>query len=80
MGESIGQVLHYQYMTGKKAMVVLILEEAEKEIIYFYRVKNLSKIYNFDVEYITSKILCVDKNNQCKNKDCKCKRRKNIDN
>ena len=30
--ESIGQALHYQYMTGKKAMVVLILEDPKTEM------------------------------------------------
>ena len=43
--ESIGQALHYQYMTGKRAKVVLILENPEQEMVYFNRVKNLSKIY-----------------------------------
>ena len=55
--ESIGQALHYQLMTGKKAMVVLILEEPEKEMVYFNRVKKLGKIHGFDVEYVTNDIL-----------------------
>lgn len=54
--ESIGQALHYSYMTGKKAKVVLILENPEKEMKYFYRVKILSQKYNFEVEYITDEI------------------------
>ena len=30
-------------MTGKKAMVVLILEDPQKEMVYFNRVKELGK-------------------------------------
>lgn len=69
--ESIGQALHYQEMTGKKAMVVLILENPKKDIIYFYRVKRLALKYNFDVEFVTPKYLCL-KNNKCPYNDCKC--------
>lgn len=72
--ESIGQALHYQYMTGKKAMVVLILEEPEKEMVYYNRVKNLGKIYNFDIEYVTPEILCL-KDGKCNYSDCKCHRK-----
>lgn len=70
--ESIGQALHYQKMTGKKGKVVLILENPKKEMIYFKRVEALAKIYDFDAEYITPKILNLDKNNKCKNPNCKC--------
>ncbi|MBR2524979.1 hypothetical protein IKE67_00790 [bacterium] len=70
--ESIGQALHYQFMTGKKAKVILILENPKSQMVYYNRVKNLSKIYNFDVEYITPKILNL-KNNMCYYPDCKCK-------
>jgi len=69
--ESVGQALHYQKMTGKKGMVVLILEEPKKEMVYYNRVKDLSKIYNFDVEYITPEILHI-KNGKCPYTDCKC--------
>ena len=55
--ESIGQALHYQYLTHKKAKVVLILENPEKEMRYYERVKNLAEIYNFDVEVITPDII-----------------------
>ncbi len=51
--EGVGQALYYQHMTGKKGKVVLILENPEIEIKYYERTKTLSKIYNFDVEYIT---------------------------
>ena len=74
--ESIGQALHYQLMTGKKAMVVLILEEPQKEMIYFERVKNLSVIYNFDVDFITTEILNL-KNDKCPYYDCKCHKKHN---
>ena len=73
--ESIGQALHYQYMTGKKAKVVLILENPKPEMIYFNRVKTLSEIYDFDVEYVTPKILCI-KDGKCSYADCKCNRQK----
>lgn len=73
--ESIGQALHYQYMTGKKGKVVLILENPGKEMVYFKRVKNLGKIHDFEVEYVTPEILCV-KNGTCPYADCKCNKRK----
>lgn len=73
--ESIGQALHYQYMTGKKAKVVLILEHPKQEMVYFNRVKNLSGIYGFDAEYITPEILCL-KDGKCPYSDCKCNRQK----
>ena len=41
--ESIGQALHYGLMTGKKPMVVLILDNPEKQMVYYYRVKKLGK-------------------------------------
>ena len=69
--ESIGQALHYQLMTGKKAMVVLILENPKTEMVYYNRVKRLGKIHNFDVEYITPTILNI-KNGKCPYADCKC--------
>lgn len=69
--ESIGQALHYQRMTGKRAKVVLILENPEKEMIYFKRVEKLAKIHNFDAEYVTMEILKL-KNGKCAYKECKC--------
>ncbi len=74
--ESIGQALHYQKMTGKKAMVVLILEDPQKEMVYFNRVKELGKIHNFDVEYVTPAILNLDKDGKCPYPDCKCHKKK----
>ncbi len=69
--ESVGQALYYQFMTGKKAKVVLILENPKKQMMYFERVKNLSKIHNFEVEYVTDDILKLKKN-KCPYIDCKC--------
>ncbi len=55
--ESIGQALYYELLTGKKAKIVLILENPKKEMIYYERIKKLSKIYNFDVEYVDEGLL-----------------------
>lgn len=55
--ECIGQALYYASITGKRAKVVLILNNPEKEMRYFNRVKILSEKYNFEVEYITEDIL-----------------------
>ena len=74
--ESIGQALHYQLMTGKRAKVVLILEDPQKQMVYYKRVKALAQKYNFDVEYVTTAILNL-KNGQCSNPECKCHRKKN---
>lgn len=70
--EGIGQALHYQRMTGKRGKVVLILENPQKEMVYYYRVLELAKIYDFDVEYVTSKILDLDNLGRCPYLDCKC--------
>ncbi len=73
--ESIGQALHYSFMTGKRAKVVLILENPEKQMCYFERVQNLGKIHNFDVEYVTPEILnIVDE--KCQYSDGKCHKAK----
>lgn len=75
--ESIGQAEHYAYKTGKKGMVVLILEDPKNEMIYYKRVENIGKIHGFDTEYVTPNILHI-KDNVCPYKDCKCHRnRKN---
>lgn len=73
--ESIGQALHYSYMTGKRPMVVLILENPEKQLCYFERVQNLGRIGNFDVEYVTPEILNIQ-DAKCQYKDCKCHKTK----
>ena len=69
--ESIGQALHYSFMTGKKAKVVLILEKPNKQMCYFERIQKLGKIYNIDVEYVTPDILNLS-NNKCQYPDCRC--------
>ncbi len=74
--ESIGQALHYQYMTGKKAKVVLILEDPKHEMVYYHRVKKLGKIHNFEVEYVTPEILNIQ-DGKCPYLDCKCHNKKN---
>ena len=75
--ESIGQALHYQLMTGKRGKVVLILEHPKKEMKYYERVKRLSEIYDFDVEYITPEILNIQ-NGLCPYEDCKCHKNQNV--
>lgn len=70
--ESIGQAEHYGLMTGKKPMVVLILDCPEKQMVYYNRVKKLGKKYHFDVEYVTNDILKLDENGKCQNPKCKC--------
>lgn len=70
--ESIGQALHYEEMTGKKAMVVLILENPAKQMVYFNRVKRLAEKYCFDAEYITPNVLHINQNCKCPYSDCKC--------
>lgn len=69
--ESIGQALHYEIMTNKKAKVVLILED-KNEMVYFKRVERLAKKYGFDAEYITEEILNPNKKGKCQNIKCKC--------
>lgn len=70
--ESIGQALHYGIMTGKKPMVVLILDEPEKQMVYFKRIQKIGKKYKFDTEYVTNDILQLDKEGKCYNPNCKC--------
>ncbi len=76
--ESIGQALHYGLMTGKKPKVVLILDNPKTQKVYFKRVKELSKKYKFDVEYVTDEILTLDKEGKCSNINCKCHKRNDI--
>ena len=69
--ESIGQAIHYHLMTGKRAKVVLILENPSKQIVYFNRIQNIGKFYDIDVEYVTTAIL-NPQNGRCDYLDCKC--------
>lgn len=47
--ESIGQSLYYAHSTGKKAGIVLIMENPEREQVYLNRVKTMGKKYGIDV-------------------------------
>ncbi len=70
--ESIGQALHYGLMTGKKPMVVLILENPKAQIKYYYRVKRIADIYDLDVEFVTDDILKPNiKGEHLKNSICR---------
>ena len=62
-------------MTGKKAMIVLILDNPKQEKIYYKRVKKLGQIHNFDVEFVTNDILNLNKNGNCHFIDCKCNKK-----
>ena len=72
MAESIGQALHYGVMTGKKPKIILILDDIKSQKVYYWRVKNIAKKYDFDVEYLTNKILKLNKKGECFNPNCKC--------
>ena len=73
--ESIGQALHYGIMTGKTPKIVLILDNPKTQMVYFKRVKRIAKKYNFEVEYVTDKILALNEENKCSNVECKCHRK-----
>ena len=47
--ESIGQALHYALKSHKKAGIVLIMENPEKDKYYLQRVIRLAKKYKIDV-------------------------------
>jgi len=70
--ESIGQALHYSVMTGKKPMVILILDTPETQMVYYNRVKKIGKKYKFDVGFVTNDVLKLDKDGRCFNPECKC--------
>jgi hypothetical protein len=77
--ESIGQALHYGFMTGKKPKVVLILDNPQEQMVYFHRVRKLAERYGFDIEYVTNDILRTDNEGKCDNPECKChKQRKKV--
>ena len=77
--EGIGQALHYGAQTGKRPMVMLIIEKPQ-QMIYFERVKKDGEIYGFDAEYVTPEILNL-KDDECENPNCKChKKKKNYKN
>mgnify|MGYP006916105950 CR=1 FL=1 len=70
--ESIGQALHYGLMTGKKPMLVLIIEDSSTQNVYCNRVKKIGKKYKVNVECITNDILNLNKEGKCFNPNCKC--------
>ena len=74
--ESIGQALHYSVMTGKRAKVVLILDDPKAQMTYYKRVKRIAKQYNFDTEYVNNDILNLDSNCKCFYRKCKCHKQK----
>lgn len=74
--ESIGQALHYGIMTGKKPMVVLILENPKKQMCYYERVKRIAEKYDIDTQYVTNDILKPDKEGRCQYPGCKCRCKK----
>lgn len=47
--ESIGQALYYAAVLNKKAGVVLIMENGEKDIKYLERLKKVAELYNITV-------------------------------
>lgn len=51
--ESIGQALYYSIKTGKKAGVVLIMEQPEKEQRYFKRLKTVACKFNITIWTMT---------------------------
>ena len=60
--ESVGQAQYYALMTGKRGMVVLIIEKPQ-EMKYLQRVQALSKLHDFDVDYVTPEILFLKNKN-----------------
>lgn len=62
-------------MTGKKPMVVLILENKQQKI-YFIRIKHIGDKYGIDTAYVKDDILKLDKEGKCFNLDCKCHKEK----
>lgn len=68
--------MHYAVITGKKPMVVLILDSKyfNQQMKYFERVKRIGKVYKIDAEYVSDDILNLDNNGKCSYNDCKCQR------
>ena len=52
-GESIGQALYYSAMTGKKAGVVLIMENGEKDNKYLERLMKVADLHGITVWVMT---------------------------
>lgn len=47
--EAIGQSLYYASCTGKKAGIVLIIEDEKRDLKYLRRIKNVTDRYNIQV-------------------------------
>ena len=60
--ESIGQSLYYANCTGKKAGVVLIIENPQKDYKYLDRLNNVANKYNIKVWTISPKDVCISSN------------------
>ena len=58
--EGIGQCLHYSLMTGKKAGLVLIAENVDKDEKYIVRALNVAKNHNIKVWVIDSSYNVVE--------------------
>ena len=76
--ESLGQAMHYGYMTGKKPKVVLILDNPKAQMVYFRRIQRLGKKYDIETEYVTDDILKLNNTQKCFNTECKCHRQDNL--
>ena len=49
--EGVGQAEYYSMVTGKRGMVILIIEKPE-EMKYLKKIIALSKIHNFDMDFV----------------------------
>lgn len=57
--EAIGQSLYYSLITGRKAGVVLILEDKAREQKYLQRLQTVSKRYGIDVWIMSPKSMPI---------------------
>ena len=63
--EAIGQSLYYSLCTNKKAGIVLIIENEQKDIKYLNRLNEVAKKYNIKIWTITPQDLLYTK--PCRN-------------
>ncbi len=61
--ESIGQSLYYASQTSRKAAVLLIIEDIEKDQKYLRRLENVSKQHNIDI-WVINKDLTIQRGNK----------------
>ncbi len=57
--ESIGQSLYYANCTGKKAGIVIIMENPQKDNKYLNRLYSVAQKYNIKVWTITPEDICI---------------------